>query len=76
MLGSVIEAERALRERLQKSARRELGPTASDTEVEALTDEAYWGPEPDNKYKETDAEQRERERRRKETLATMERWGL
>ena len=76
MLGTVIEAERALRERLKKSARRELGPTASETDVEALTDEAYWGPQAENEYKETDAEQQEREQRRKETIATMERWGL
>ena len=38
MQGSAIEAERGLQERLRESARRELGPEANDSEVEALGD--------------------------------------
>ena len=56
MQGSAIEAERGLQERLRESARRELGPEANDSEVEALADEAYWGPEPSGEYEETEAE--------------------
>ena len=76
MQRSVIEAERELQERLRKSARRELGPEANDAEVEALADEAYWGPEPSGEHEETEAERQDRERQRQTTIATMERWAL
>lgn len=75
-MSSVIKAERELLTELRRSARRELGTGASEAEVEALVDEAYYGPESIHNRPETEAERQERERRTAVELARMNQWGL
>ena len=76
MKGGVIAAERELRESLRESMEESLGRKASREEVEAQTEEAYWGEDPAEEYQETAADREERERRREATIRTIQRWRL
>ena len=76
MASSVIGAEHELQARLRRSARGELGPAARECDVNALADEAYWGDGPNSGEQESEADRQDRERRRRTTIATMERRGL
>ena len=62
-MAEFVRYERALRKTLREEARRSLGPQATDAEVQALADEAYWGPRPTATDLEETADERERRER-------------
>lgn len=72
----VIETERQLRASFRKAAREKLGPEASDADVAAWTDEAYYGTRHRRIHTETPEEQEVRERRTSEEIKLMDRWGV
>ena len=55
----MIIAERQLQSSLRETARKHLGPNATEEEVQAAADRAYYGP-PNPEYDETDEERRVR----------------
>ena len=76
MKAAVVAAERELQDSLQESVEESLGRAASREEVQAQTEEAYWGDDPTEEYVETERDRVERERRREATIRNIQRWGL
>ena len=64
----MIIAERRLQQILLENAREALGPTATEAEIQAAADEAYYGP-PETPRKESEEERRERRKRFEEVVA-------
>ena len=76
MAWHVVRVERDLRERLRAAAREDLGPAASEAEVEAVDDE-YWGPRLAGADREETPEEPEVcERDHARRVADVRRWGL
>ena len=69
-----IAVERELLEECRKSAREELGPTASAADIEAAAKLLYEGPPPRKEYQETDAQRRRREANTRLARENYRRW--
>ena len=67
-MSQMIIAERRLQRMLLDDAREELGPTATEAEVQALADEAYYGPSEPPRT-ESEEERRERNKRFEQVVA-------
>ena len=67
-MSRMIIAERELQPRLLESAREHLGPDATEEEVQATADRAYYGP-PDPEYTETEEQRRIRLEQHEENVA-------
>ena len=75
-MSGVIETERQLLDNLEQSARKRLGPNASEAEIEAWVNDGYQGPQSTHIREETPGERRERERRTVEEIALMDQWNV
>lgn len=76
-MSEVVRVERDLRKRLLHAAREDLGPAATEAEVQALADEEYWGHEPQIAENDPTAEKGAgSERRQAKEAAEVLEWGL
>ena len=69
-----IRVERELLDECRKSAREQLGTSASEGEIEAAATLLYEGPTPRTKYQETEAQRQRREANTQLARENYRRW--